>query len=90
MCLFSFFFKIYILEEEREHAHRGRGEGRGRRRENPKQIPDSKLSVEPHPGLDPMTLRSRPELKPRVRHLTDCTIQALPMCLLSMLFFVVL
>ena len=27
-------------------------------------------SIEPDVGLDPVTLSSRPELKPRVRHLT--------------------
>jgi len=37
---------------------------------------DSALSTEPHAGLDLMTLRSRPQPKPRVGHSTDCTTQA--------------
>ena len=32
---------------------------------------DSVLSVEPNEGLDPTTMRSCPEPKSRVRHLTD-------------------
>ena len=38
---------------------------------------DSTLSREPDAGLDPTTLRSRSELKSRVRGLTDCTTQTL-------------
>ena len=34
------------------------------------------LSTEPKVGLDLITLRSQPELKPRVRCSTNCTIQA--------------
>jgi len=34
--------------------------------------PDAGLDA----GLDPMTLRSRPEPKPRVRHITACATQA--------------
>ena len=33
--------------------------------------PHSLLSVDPDVGLNLITLRSRPELKPRVRHPTD-------------------
>ena len=44
-------------------------EGIGRRRERESQA-DSLPSVEPDRGLDLMTLRSSPELKSRVRHLT--------------------
>ena len=39
---------------------------------------DSVLSAEPDVGLDLVTLRSPPELKPRVRHLTNCTTQVPP------------
>ena len=64
--LFSF-FKIYLftlkIDGEREHEQGGRSRRRG--------TADSTLSMEPNVGLDPMTMRSGPELKPRVGHLTD-------------------
>ena len=47
---------------------------RGRWKEGETQA-DAPLSAEPHAGPDPTTLRSQPELKSRVRHLTDCTTQ---------------
>ena len=43
--------------------------GRGRRRENLKQT--LMLSTKPSVGLDLTTLRSGPEPKPRVGHLTN-------------------
>ena len=48
---------------------------RGEGREGEKVL--SRLFVEhgADEGLDFMTLKSFPELKPRVRHLIDCTIQ---------------
>lgn len=63
--VFFYVFKdvIYLF---REHVHvgvsRGRGRGRGRR-ESPA---DSVLCMEPDVGLDRTTLRSQPELRPRV------------------------
>lgn len=38
------------------------------------RVLDSTLSMEPKVGLDLMTLRSRPELKRRVRHLPSCAL----------------
>ena len=46
-----------------------RGKQRERQRKNPKQI--LPLRGEPHAGLDLMTLRSWPELKLRIRCLTE-------------------
>ena len=64
MCLYL------ILFWEGEKAG-GRGMGRGQReRENQA---DSKPSVEPNTGLQFMTLRSWPELKPRIGCLTEPT-----------------
>ena len=57
---------IYLFET-------GRGEQRKRERETQA---DSVLSVEPNTGLDLMTLRSWPELIPRIRRSTDCASQA--------------
>ena len=48
----------------------------GRRRRERESQADSMLSAEPKVRLDPRTTRSQPELKPRVRHLIDCTTQA--------------
>ena len=45
----------------------GGAEGEGERESQA----DSPLSMELKSGLDPKTLRSGPELKSRVRHLTD-------------------
>ena len=50
---------LFILEE---------GKGRDRGKENPEA--DFLLSAEPHTGLDLRTLRSPPELKPRVSRST--------------------
>ena len=61
---FFVFLNIYLRERERARA-RGRAEGEG---ENPQA--DSLLSVEPD-RLDPTTLRSPPEPKPRVGRLTN-------------------
>ena len=60
----------YIFLKGREST---RGRGRGRRRESQADTP---LSAEPDWGLDPMTLRSRPEPKSGVRRLTDWATQA--------------
>ena len=56
---------MFILE--RKHAWGGGGQ-REREKENPKQ---TVLGAEPDAGLDPLTLRAGPELKPRVRRSTD-------------------
>lgn len=63
--------KIYLLERERGGVRR-----RGQRERETKSLADSPLSTEPHTGLDPTTLRSGPEPKPRVGCLPDCTTQA--------------
>ena len=47
----------------------------GQREKKTESQADSMLSVEPHVGLDLITLRSLPEPKPWVRHLTDCATQ---------------
>ena len=46
--------------------------GRGRRRKNLKQ---TALRADPDLGLNFTTLRSQPEMKPRVVHLTNYTTQ---------------
>ena len=46
---------------------RGVAEGEG---EKESQV-DASLSFKPNEGLDPMTLRSGPVPKPRVKYLTD-------------------
>ena len=62
MVSLSFFFKIYL--KEGVHASKGwRGRGEGET--------DSPLSTETAVGLNLMTLRSLPELKSRVNHLTN-------------------
>ena len=58
--------------------------GRGRGRENLELPLD--LSVEPNSGLDLMTVRSRPELKPRLGLVTYCTTQV-PLLLLILSFW---
>ena len=71
MC--NFFFFLLIWERERVHAHTCPCDGqssRGPWREGEPQA-NSLLSTELHMGLDPSTLKSQPELKPRVRCLTD-------------------
>ena len=62
-----FFFKIYLFSRLRDRMLEW-GE-----RENP-QV-DSVLSAEPNVGLDRRTLRSCPEPKSRVQHLTDWATQ---------------
>ena len=57
-----FLKKICLFERERERASRGRGRGRGREADSPLS---TGLRVGIH--LKTLTLRSRPELKPRVR-----------------------
>lgn len=47
------------------------GSGRGRGRRERKFQADSSLSMEPDAGLDPTTLRSRPEVKSRVGRQND-------------------
>ena len=66
---FFFFLKKDLFQREREREHGGRGRGR-------ENLNQTLLSAEPDSGLDPMTLRSGPELKPRVRCLTNCATQA--------------
>ena len=51
------------------HAVVGRGNGRWRGKRESQA--DFLLSVEPDMGLDPKTMRSRPEPKSRDGHLTD-------------------
>jgi len=46
----------------------------GRERERQSEV-DSTLSAEPDVGLDPMTLRSKSELKPRFGCSIDCATQ---------------
>ena len=48
---------------------------RGGRAEDIESQADSMLNVEPDMSLDPRTLRSQPEPKPRVGHSTDCATQ---------------
>ena len=69
-CLFTYFER----EREREITQhkQGRGKGRGRGRESQA---GSTLSEEPDTDLDPTTMRSWPEPKPRVRRLTDWATQ---------------
>ena len=68
LLLFMFFFKILVIIYFREsvcmYMNRGRGRGRGRESQS-----------EPNIRLHLMILRSWPELKPRVRHLTDWATQ---------------
>ena len=71
---FFFFFphlKFILRQRETERCRGGRAE-RGRAR-----IPGRLHAAIPEPvwGSNPHTVRSRPELKPRVRHLTYWTIQ---------------
>jgi len=47
----------------------------GQRERERETLADSVLSAEPGMGLDLGILRSGPELKPRVRHLTDFATQ---------------
>lgn len=75
---YLYFFLIYFLkilfiwervkERQRERTRVSKGRGRGRGKESQA---DSALSMEPDPGLDLMTLTSRPELKPRVWRWTN-------------------
>ena len=68
---FFFFFQdlfIYLREKE------SRGGSRGRGGEKESQT-DSTLSMKPNVGLDPRTLKSWPEAKPRVRSSTDYATQ---------------
>ena len=59
---------IWKKENTRVHGHtHAQWAGRSREREK-----ISTQSAEPNVGLDLLTLRSQPKLKPRVRHLTDC------------------
>ena len=51
-------------------------EGQEEREKEPEA--DSTLTMEPNTGLDLMTLKSWPELKPRVRSLTNCATQVPP------------
>ena len=65
---------MYLFEREsKRKARRVRGRGR-------ETSVDSALSVEPNVGLDLMTPRSQCELKPRVRHSTNCAMQVPRLC----------
>jgi len=55
-------------------VHAGAGGGADEERERESQAD----AIQPNAGLDPTTMRSRPEPKPRVGHLTDCTTQVPP------------
>jgi len=70
-----FFKDLFIYWRETESTHRRAGERGDREKET---WADSMLSAEPDTGLDLTTLRSRPKLKPRVRHSTDCATQGPP------------
>ena len=61
----QFFLKTDLFILERVRAQRGGHSEREREFQA-----DATLSIEPDTGLNLMTLRSRPELKPRVRSLT--------------------
>ena len=63
-----FFLKIYLFILEREESEEGMGRGKGGGKE---YLTDSHLSRDLGVRLDLMTLRSLPELKPRVGCLTD-------------------
>ena len=63
------FLKIYLFERECEWRE-------GQRERETESQADSLLSTEPATGLDPTTLRSWPEPKSRVSHLTDWGTQA--------------
>ena len=65
------FRKIYLFKRERGSKHKWEGQ---RKREK-ESLADSTLSREPNAGLDPMTLRPLPELKPGVRCSTSCAVQ---------------
>ena len=60
---------IYSFEKEREWA--GEGQRKGEKGYQAGPI----VSIEPDLGLDPTNVRSWPELKSRVRHLTDWATQ---------------
>ena len=60
------FISLFERDKECEQGERQRG-GRRRGGERESQV-DSALSPEPNMGLDLMTLRSWPELKPRLSH----------------------
>lgn len=69
--LFIFYFSKILSIYFRE----GEQAGRGREREKESKT-SSALSAEIDMGLDPTTVRPRPEQKPRVRCPTHCTTQA--------------
>ena len=62
----------HILSSSRLTQAVSHGVGRGRETVS-SNFP---LCVEPNMGLNLMTLRSQPGLKPRVEHLTECATQA--------------
>jgi len=70
--IFSYFLKdLFIHFREGKRVVGGGAEGDGR--ENPKQTLHTERGA--CCRADPRTLGSRPELKPRVRHLADCASQ---------------
>ena len=79
--LFCFKDLLFIWEKEQ-----GQEEQRRRKRESQA---NSVLSAEPSAGLDLLPLTSQPELKPRVRGLTNYAIQAShdPVFWLNLLIF---
>ena len=66
------FFKRFYLRESESVCKWKEGQ---RERETESQA-DSVLSLEPSVGLNPRSLRSRPELKSKVGHLTEQITQA--------------
>lgn len=68
LALFCFVLRFHLLGRERKSWEGGgHTEAEGERQSQA----DSSLRVEPDTGLDPMTLTSRPEPKPRVGCSTD-------------------
>ena len=72
------FLKLFIyfeIERERAHAHTSGG-GAERRRDRLSSRFHA-ISAEPDVGLELTNVGSRPQLRSRVGHLTDCTTQVL-------------
>ena len=66
----SFFFKFIYLEREREREGEGQKE-----RETESQVGSALFVQSPTQSLNPRTVRSCPELKPRTRRLPDWATQ---------------
>ena len=81
ICIFWWNFKkLFILRERERECTLGGGHWRSRGKERKSQA-DSTLSLELHLELYLVTLRSRPEWKPRGRCLTDCATQTPLICI---------